>query len=928
MLRAMIDWSFANRQNAAYLDELYKRYLENPESVGPDWGLFFAGFDMGATSGQPTAVSRPTHPSQAPEKTIGVFDLIHSYRELGHLVANLDPLGHNLTSHPLLELSEFGFESGDLERVVECPTFRGCPTATLRELVQLLRQTYCETLGAEYMFIEDKEQRDWLKERMEPTLNRPALTTQDRQYLLARLTAAQGFEHFLHTKYVGQKRFSLEGAESLIPLLEAIIEEGANAGVQEIVMGMPHRGRLNVLAHTLRKPYEMIFAEFEGSFLRKDVQGDGDVKYHLGYARDYMTRAGHTVHVSLLSNPSHLEAINPVVEGVVRGKQHYRQDTDGTQVMPILMHGDAAFTGQGVVLETLFLSDLDGYRTGGTIHIIVNNQIGFTTSPRDYRPTPYPSDLAKVIQVPVFHVNADDPEAAIQAAQLAAAFRHRFKKDVIIDLVCYRRYGHNEGDDPTFTQPLMYDEITAHPPVHEIYAERLVQSGVITREEAELPGTEIREIFTNALDYARDFRPRQQVFALGGVWKGLAWAGNDWRADTAVPPATLQQVAETASRLPDQFTPHPKVRRLLDDRLAMVQPGGQIDWGCAEMLAFGTLLLEGTSVRLSGEDSGRGTFSHRHAVLHDRKTDDRYVPLDHLSPTQARFYVIDSMLSEAAVLGFEYGFSSADPRNLVLWEAQFGDFANGAQVIIDQFISSAESKWQRMNGLVLLLPHGYEGQGPEHSSARLERYLQLCADENMQVCNLSTPAQYFHALRRQIHRTFRKPLVIMSPKSLLRHKLAVSRPEDFTQGRFETVIDDAEVADRGNVQRVLLCSGKIYYDLTIGRRERNREDVAIVRVEQLYPFPTQDLRPIIERYSSSSEVWWVQEEPENMGAWTFVAPRLTPIVGNRTVAYVGREAASSPAVGNYKVHEAEQAEMVDRALKPLPVRAVRKAHAS
>lgn len=924
---AMAEWSFVSPENAAYIEEMYERYRADPGSVGPDWAAFFAGFDLGA-DGKRGPLVASGGPRELPEKTIGVFDLIHSYRELGHLIANLDPLGHNRTSHPLLELSEFGFEDGDLERTVECPSFKGCQKATLGVLVERLRATYCGTLGVEYMFIEDKEQRSWLQERMEPRHNRPELTDEDRKFILTKLIAAQGFERFLHTKYVGQKRFSLEGGESLIPLLETIIEEAGNAGAEEIVMGMPHRGRLNVLANVLGKPYEMIFSEFEGSFLRKDVQGDGDVKYHLGYARDHTTRTGRKVHVSLLSNPSHLEAIDPVVEGVVRAKQHYRHDREGDLVMPLLIHGDAAFTGQGLVLETLFLSGLEGYRTGGTIHVIINNQIGFTECPRDYRFTPYASDLAKVIEAPVFHVNADDPEAAVQAARLAVGFRNRFKKDVVIDLVCYRRHGHNETDDPTFTQPLMYQEIGRHRPVHEMYAERLVEEGVVTGEDVERIAAEYGEIFEDALNYARDFRPRQQVFALGGVWTGMTWAGEDWSAHTAVPLETLRRVAEAVRRLPEGFTPHPKVERLLEERAAMLEPGGKIDWGCAEMLAFGTLLLEGTTVRLSGEDSERGTFSHRHAVLHDQKTAAEYVPLDHLSPDQGRFYIIDSMLSEAGVLGFEYGFASADPRNLVIWEAQFGDFANGAQVIIDQFICSAESKWQRMNGLVLLLPHGYEGQGPEHSSARLERYLQLCAENNMQVCNLTTPAQYFHALRRQMHRRFRKPLVIMSPKSLLRHKLAVSSPHDLVAGSFHNVIPEAEPIDARKVRRVIFCSGKVYYDLAVARRERGIDEIAIIRVEQLYPFPASDIRAALRPYPAAAEVYWVQEEPENMGAYFFMAHHLRPLLEGRALHYAGREAAASPAVGSYKLHETEQAELVNRALKLAPARVVRKAHAS
>jgi len=914
----MKNLDFASTANAPYIEELYRRYQQDRGSVPEDWALFFEGFDF-ATGGGHIAGAEPT---------VGVFDLIHSYRELGHLVANLDPLGHNQTDHPLLAFSEFGFTEADLDRIVECPTFKYCSSATLRELVRLLRVTYCSNLGVEYMYIDDKAQRTWLQERMEPSLNNPQLSVDERKVILGKLIAAEGFEQYLHTKYVGQKRFSLEGAESLIPLLDELLERAAAQGVREVVMAMAHRGRLNVLANVLGKPYEMIFSEFEGSFLAAGTPGDGDVKYHLGYSRDHATRHGETVHLSLLYNPSHLEAINPVAQGIVRAKQHYRHDVNGVQVMSLQIHGDASFTGQGLVTETLALSELDAYATGGTIHVIVNNQIGFTTSPVDYRFTRYPSDFAKIIQVPVFHVNGDDPEAAVQAARLAVEFRNRFKKDVIIDLVCFRRYGHNEGDDPTFTQPRMYKEIAAHPGARAKYVERLVGEGVLDQAEVERITADLREVFDAALSYARDFMPRQQVFSLGGVWKGLSLASDDWSAQTAVKQEVLEEIVQRCRTLPNDFKPHPKVRRLLDDRAAMIGPEGRIDWGCGEMLAFGSLLLEGTDIRLSGEDTGRGTFSHRHAVLRDVETEVKYVPLNHLRPQQGKFWVIDSMLSEAAVLGFEYGFSSADPHNLVVWEAQFGDFANGAQVIIDQFIAAAESKWQRMSGLVMLLPHGYEGQGPEHSSARLERFLQLCAENNMQVCNLTTPAQLFHALRRQMHRTFRKPLVVMSPKSLLRHKLVVSSARDFTDGCFCNVLPEADSLDPKAVRRVLFCSGKIYYDLLLARREADIADIAILRVEQLYPFPTKEIAGLLQTYPNANEVFWVQEEPANMGAWSFVQPRLAPIAGNRPVSYVGREEAASPAVGSYKLHEKEQAEIVHHALRrPHAVTKLRTVHA-
>ena len=903
-----MDLDFILRANPDYVEELYRQYLRDPASVGADWAHFFAGFEYGADG-------RPAAAAQA-ERHLGVLDLIHSYRELGHLVADLNPLGGNATEHPLLERSEFGFDESDLDRVVQCPTFRGHTHATLRELIDLLRATYCGTLAIEYMYISDKVQRDWLKDHMEPSLNKPDLSTEDRLHIFSKLAASTGFEEFLHTKYVGQKRFSLEGAEALIPMLDTVIESSGAAGVQEIVMGMPHRGRLNVLANILRKPFEMILAEFEGTFLPADIQGDGDVKYHLGYARDHVTRGGRTMHISLLSNPSHLEAVDPVVEGIVRAKQTHRADADGAQVMPVLIHGDAAFTGQGIVSETLSLSELSAYRTGGTIHVIVDNQVGFTAHPEDYRFTRYASDVAKIIQAPVFHVNGHDPEAAVQAARLAAAFRARFKVDVIINLVCYRRHGHNETDEPTFTQPVMYKIINTLPTVRDLYAQRLVASGVTTQAELDRRLAEWRELFEDALNYARDFMPRQQVFALGGVWKGLSWAGADWSAATAVPRETLQRVADAAHQIPERFTAHPKLSRLYDERTEMVRSGTAIDWACAEMLGFGTLLLEGTNVRLAGQDSCRGTFSHRHAVLHDRETAARWVPLQHLASEQGWFLAVDTMLSEAAVLGFEYGFSSADPRNLVVWEAQFGDFANGAQVVIDQFVSSAESKWQRMSGLVLLLPHGYEGQGPEHSSARLERYLQLSADNNWQVCNLTTPAQYFHALRRQMHRAFRKPLVVMSPKSLLRHKSAVSPITDFTDGTFWPVLAETAALDSARVRRVLLCSGKVYYDLVAARSQRDIDDVAIVRVEQLYPFPAEEIDAALAPFSAAAEVFWVQEEPWNMGAWQFVDLRLPRVLGTgRALRYVGRDEAASPAIGSYKMHQKEQSELVDRALR-------------
>jgi 2-oxoglutarate dehydrogenase E1 component len=906
--------------NKDYVAEQYRRWKADPASVGDEWATFFAGFELALTdggNGRPAIAGAPSRIEPAASPAFGVFDLVHSYRELGHLIADLNPLDPTPRSHPLLDPSEFGFNDEDMNREVSCGGFRGCSRATIGDLIGRLRATYCRTIGVEYMHIQDPEQRVWLQERMEPTSNRPELSAEERARILDALVRAEGLEQFLQLRYPTAKRFSLEGGDALIPLLDTLVEEAGTLGVEEMVIGMPHRGRLNVLANTVGKPYEMILAEFEGSLLAKEATGDGDVKYHLGFSRDRETGSGRKVHLSLAANPSHLEAIDPVIEGEVRAKQNHRRDSGCNQVVPVLMHGDAAFTGQGVVAETLGLSELDGYRTGGTVHIIVNNQIGFTTPPEAYRFTPYPSDVAKIIHAPVFHVNGDDPEAAVQAAKLAIGFRQRFKKDVFIDLVCYRRHGHNELDDPTYTQPLMYEKIAKKPTPLALYRAQFDSTDADRRVQ------EFRELLDDAQSYARDFMPRQPIFAFGGLWKGLGWAGDDWSAKTAVPAEVLHEIAEAFTRLPAGFTPHPRVARLMEARAEMVREGKAIDWSCAEALAVGSLLVENIPVRMAGQDTARGTFSQRHAVLHDVKTDERYVPLDNIRGNQEQFRILDSMLSEFAVLGFEFGMSLADPNRLVAWEAQFGDFVNGAQIVIDQFISSSESKWQRCSGLVLLLPHGYEGQGPEHSSARLERFLQLCAEDNMQVCNLSTPAQYFHALRRQMHRNFRKPLVIMTPKSLLRHKLCVSPLDEFTQGTFRTVIDDIALdgapeagvrIERGNVRRLLLCSGKIYYDLLAARRERAMDSVTIVRVEQLYPFPAAEIEAIVKSYPEAKQVCWVQEEPWNMGAWHTMFRRLRRVLpDDRTLTYVGRSEAASPATGSFKMHQAEERDLLNAA---------------
>jgi 2-oxoglutarate dehydrogenase E1 component len=899
-------FDFVARANPDYVDALYRQYRQAPGSVDERWALIFAGYDFAVADGD-SAHGEPKH-SALP-------DLVHSYRELGHLVADLDPLGQSPRTHPLLRLEEeFGFGEADLDSGVRETSFHGFGGGTLRELVDALAQTYSGTLAVEYMGIADKAQRSWLQERMEPTRNRPRLEPARRIELLERVLAAETFEQFLQAKYPGQKRFSVEGGEALIPLLDTIVDEAAGTDVAELVMGMPHRGRLNVLAHVLGKPYEMILAEFEGTSLPEDVQGDGDVKYHLGYSRDHRARTGSMIHLSLTANPSHLEWVDPVVQGMVRAKQAYRDDAERRHVVPVLLHGDAAFMGQGIVYETLGLGKLRGFTTGGTIHIIINNQIGFTTGTEDYLFTRYPSDLANVVHCPVFHVNADDPEAAVQAAHLAVGFRHAFNTDVFIDFVCYRRHGHNELDDPTFTQPVMYEQIRNHPSVVALYTKRLADEGLV--DEARIGRR--REAFKAALDAAlssaRKLKPRQQVQALGGVWRGLRWAGDDWSARTGVEVARLRDVAEALARFPAQFTPHRRVAKLLEERRGMVARGEAIDWGTAELLAYGTLLLEGIGVRLCGQDSVRGTFSHRHAAVFDAENGRAWVALNHLGRDQAQIELVASPLSEAAVLGFEYGVSSADPRRLTIWEAQFGDFVNGAQAIVDQFIASGESKWQRMSGLTLFLPHGYEGQGPEHSSARLERFLQLCAEGNMQVVNPTTPAQLFHAVRRQMHRPFRKPLVVMTPKSLLRHPRAVSPLSAFADGAFALVLDDAG-AESAAVERVLLCSGKVFYALDAAREKAGRSDIAVVRVEQLHPFPASELTAAFGRWSRARDVVWVQEEPANQGAWSFVRPRLEPLLEDRVrLRYAGRAEAASPATGNYAAHQKEEQAILAAAL--------------
>jgi 2-oxoglutarate dehydrogenase E1 component len=926
-------FDFVNRANADYIDRLYEQYKRDPRSLDEEWRAYFAGFEFAAANANANAnanaartaagVSRATGDGEVAgtgeeSLSVGVYDLVHSYRELGHFLAHLDPLGHNRPSHPLLELSEFGLSPTDLDKRVGPGPFLGPTDGSLRDLIEQLRATYCRTLGVEYMNISDKAQRDWLAQRMEPVRNRPEFSKEEQQAILFQLVAAEEFERFLHTRYVNQKRFSLEGAEALIPLLNTTVDDAAKLGVEEVCMGMAHRGRLNVLAHVLNKPYEILFSEFEGTIVNQDETGDGDVKYHLGYANDRPVPGHNTgIHLSLSPNPSHLELINPVVEGIVRCKQKIRGDKDHKKVVPLLIHGDAAFVGQGIVHETLGLSELSFYRTGGTVHVIVNNQIGFTTTPREGRFTPYPTDVAKMIQAPIFHVNGDDPEAVVWASRLAIAFREEFRCDVMLDLWCYRRHGHNETDEPSFTQPVMYREIGEHRSVRELYQEKLLRDGRVSQAEVEEMRKVARERMEGAANLAREYRPRQRTAVMNKLWKGLVRASGEWNPRTGVARDVLTKVADAYAKLPAEFTPHPKLKKLTQSRADAVRAGKGIDWGTGEMLAMGSLLLEGHPIRFAGQDVQRGTFSHRHAVLYDYNSGEPYTPLNFLVPKQeAHLTIINTMLSELAVLGFEYGFSSADPRNLVLWEAQFGDFVNGAQPIIDQFIVAAESKWGLSNGMVMLLPHGFEGQGPEHSNAYLERWLSLCAEDNIQVCVPTTPANYFHLLRRQLARNFRKPLVCLMPKSLLRYEPSFSTTEQLTDGAVQMVIDDPSDPARDTVKRILFCSGKVYYTLAKAREDAKINGTALVRVEQLHPFPKREIQAVLAKYRQAREIGWVQEEPRNRGAWSFMEPRLRELLPDPAVlTYYGRDEAASPATGNYKMHQIEEKEILTHALE-------------
>ncbi len=971
--------SFMQGHNAGYLEQLSAQYARDPSAVDAAWAEFFKALGDAPAEAEVTGPSwarrdwppvpsddltaaltgewpAPPPPAEArdagrkiaakaEEKGVALNDdqiqravldsiralmIIRAYRIRGHLIADLDPLGmRDQTSHPELDPESYGFTEADMDRPIFIDNVLGLQMASMRQIVEIVRRTYCGTFALQYMHISNPVEASWLKERIEGYGKEIAFTTTGRKAILNKMVEAEGYEKFLHVKYMGTKRFGLDGGESLIPAMEQIIKRGGQLGVEEIVIGMPHRGRLSVLANVMQKPYRAIFNEFQGgSFKPEDVDGSGDVKYHLGASSD-REFDGNVVHLSLTANPSHLEAVNPVVLGKVRAKQEQKGDKERVKVMGILLHGDAAFAGQGVVAEGLGLSGLRGHRTGGTIHIIVNNQIGFTTAPHFSRSSPYPTDIALMVEAPIFHVNGDDPEAVVHAARVATEFRQKFHKDVVLDIFCYRRFGHNEGDEPMFTNPLMYKRIKTQKTTLQLYTERLVKDGLIPEGEIEDMKAAFQAKLNEEFEAGKDYRPNKADW-LDGKWSHLDRMKEKkyQRGRTAISTTTFDEIGKGLTTVPGDFATHKTIDRLLESKKAMFDTGVGFDWATAEALAFGSLLTEGYPVRLSGQDSTRGTFSQRHSGIVNQDTEERYYPLNNIREGQANYEVIDSMLSEYAVLGFEYGFSLAEPNALTLWEAQFGDFANGAQIMFDQFISSGESKWLRMSGLVCLLPHGYEGQGPEHSSARLERFLQQCGQDNWIVANCSTPANYFHILRRQIHRTFRKPLILMTPKSLLRHKLAVSKTEDFVTGSsfHRCLWDDAQKGNSetvlkpdAEIRQVVICSGKVYYDLLEERDARGIDDVYLLRLEQFYPFPALSLTKELERFKAAKIVW-CQEEPKNQGAWTFLEPNLewvlTRIGASHTRArYAGRAASASPATGLASAHKSQQAALVDDALK-------------
>lgn len=904
----MKNLTFANRWNADLIDEQYEIWLKTPDALNSEWRAFFEGFEL-AQSETPTV-------TQNVRSEASIILLIEAYRSIGHTQAKFNPLHRHPVKNPALEIGQFGLTQEDLKRVFFTSDYLGGKNLTAHEIIEGLDATYCGSVGCEYMHIQDTAKVRWLQSHMEPTFNQPMFSKARCERILRKINYAEIFERFLHTRYVGQKRFSLEGGETLIAALDAIIEKSPSAGVKEIVIGMAHRGRLNVLANILSKSYSFIFKEFSENYIPESIYGDGDVKYHLGYTNIHKCEFGGEVTINLAANPSHLEAVDPVVEGKCRARQrlnaHGASKIDRSTVLPFLIHGDAAIIGQGIVAETLNLSKLEGYATGGTIHFVVNNQIGFTSLPKHARSSKYCTDIGKMLDSPIFHVNGDDPLSVVMVAELALKYRQEFGEDVFIDMYCYRKYGHNEADEPAYTQPTLYKQIAEHKPVSDFLTQRLISEGLLTQADAE----SIKKEFEDRLEEAfKKIKKEIEITKEKGKQpssKPILTPQPVYSfkpVKTAVDIKTLTKVAKVLTHIPESFKANPKILRQLATKWEAFSSGQDIDWGMGEALAFGTLLVEGIPIRISGQDSERGTFSHRHSVLYDMETLERYAPLKNLEKDQACFCVHNSSLSEAAVLGFDFGYSLDYPQMLCIWEAQFGDFANGAQTIFDQFIASSESKWQRLSGLVMFLPHGYEGQGPEHSSARIERYLQSCAEDNIQVCNATTPAQLFHLLRRQKMQNVIKPLVLMTPKSLLRHKLCVSTVKDFTSGHFQPILDDEQGTKKA--ERVIFCSGKVYYDLFEYREEKKIKNTVLIRLEQLYPLDRDSLSSLIKKYSNAKTFVWCQEEPKNMGVWAYVAPELQTLLGEKPLEYVGRKLAASPATGALAIHKIEQAALLE-----------------
>ena len=936
VMQRMWDSAHLSGGNAAYVEELYELYLHDPNAVPEEWRTYFQKLPADGSTATDVShstirdhfvllaknqrraqpVSAGSVSSEHEKKQVEVLRLIQAYRMRGHQAAKLDPLGLWQRPAPVdLSINHYGLTNADLDTTFRAgDLFIGKEEASLRDIFDALQKTYCRTIGAEFTHIVDSEQRSWFQQRLESVRGRPEFSADVQAHLLERVTAGEGLEKYLGTKYPGTKRFGLEGGESLIPMLDEMIQRSGSYGTKEVVIGMAHRGRLNVLVNTFGKNPRELFDEFEGK--KMNELGSGDVKYHQGFSSNVMTTGGE-VHLAMAFNPSHLEIVSPVVEGSVRARQDRRNDTVGDKVLPISIHGDAAFAGQGVVMETFQMSQTRGFKTGGTVHIVINNQVGFTISnPLDARSTEYATDVAKMIQAPILHVNGDDPEAVLFVTQLAIDYRMQFKRDVVIDLVCYRRRGHNEADEPNGTQPLMYQQISKQRTTRELYAEALIQAGRIDAERAQAKIDEYRNALDNGLHVVKSLvkEPNRELFVDWRPYLGHAWTA---RHDTRFDLKTLQDLSAKLLELPEGFVVQRQVSKIYEDRQKMQAGGLPINWGYAETMAYATLQFEGHPIRMTGQDIGRGTFSHRHAVLHNQKDAGTYIPLKHLYEGQPRFDLYDSFLSEEAVLAFEYGYSTTTPNALVIWEAQFGDFANGAQVVIDQFITSGEHKWGRLCGLTMLLPHGYEGQGPEHSSARLERYLQLCAEHNIQVCMPTTPAQIYHLLRRQVIRPLRKPLIVLTPKSLLRHKLAISTLEDLAEGSFQTVIPEIDALDPKKVERVVLCSGKVYYDLLEKRRAEGRDDIAVVRIEQLYPFPEDDLKEVLAPYTNVKNAVWCQEEPMNQGAWYCSQHHMRRSISNLNqslvLEYAGREASAAPACGYASMHAEQQEKLLQDA---------------